>query len=99
MRGGGGGRENKGVGPGRTGGGGRNKAEEEGGRKRGVTRKSFHDAHPVYEAQTSSGSELGPVGGFLQPLQVLSQQSVRGGAKVHETVGDDGGIVADRPTA
>lgn len=50
----------------------------------------------VDHAQAGSGRELGPVGGPGQPLEVVAQELVAGGAAVHERVGDDGGGVADR---
>lgn len=43
---------------------------------------------------TCSRAELGPVGGLLQPLQVVPQEGVHRGTAVHQRVGKHSGRVA-----
>lgn len=49
----------------------------------------------MYESQASSGCEFGPVGSSLQPVQVFSEEDVTGGAKVHQAIAQDSGVVGD----
>ena len=49
----------------------------------------------MYETEASCGSEFCPVGRSLEPVQVLSEEDVAGGAKVHQAVTQDSGVVSD----
>lgn len=46
---------------------------------------------PVDDSQPSCSAELGPVCCPAEPLQVVPQECVDGGAGVHQGVGQDGG--------
>mmetsp|Transcript_19370 Transcript_19370/g.33443 ORF Transcript_19370/g.33443 Transcript_19370/m.33443 type:complete len:204 (-) Transcript_19370:895-1506(-) len=49
---------------------------------------------PVDDSQPCCGTELGPVCGTTQPVQVLTQECIHSGACMHECVGEDGGAVS-----
>lgn len=51
-------------------------------------------SRPAGHVLACCGRELGPVGGLLQPLQVLAQERVHSGAAVHQGVCKHGGGVA-----
>ncbi len=53
----------------------------------------------VNKTKTGCGCELGPVGGLLEPVQVLSQEHITRRTKVHQTVGNDSRIVHNRVAA
>mmetsp|Transcript_5894 Transcript_5894/g.16829 ORF Transcript_5894/g.16829 Transcript_5894/m.16829 type:complete len:305 (+) Transcript_5894:1588-2502(+) len=50
----------------------------------------------VDDSQPGGGRELGPVGGASQPLKILPQECVHGGALVHHRIGEDDGAVTHR---
>ena len=49
--------------------------------------------HLVDDPKTGSGCELGPVGGLLQPLEVLAKEGVGSRPAVHEAIGHHHAVV------
>ena len=41
---------------------------------------------PVDDAKPRSSTELGPVGGAAEPIQVLAQEGVHSGARMHDSI-------------
>jgi hypothetical protein len=50
----------------------------------------------VNDAEGGRGEELGPVGRTRKPLEVLAEEGVARGSRVHDGVGDHEGLVEDR---